>query len=454
MTYRFDKARKLTIFFCSAFSLILWWVYANQITPILPFEQIFYYPVEPWEEVLCFLMAILPSFTLPTEATKPSHFISWMLYITVAAPASVVSPHILPSRSNVWPLVIGVVVAVAITPLVAYWKPLKLPRYNLSPFAFWMGAFCFSLIAFGSMYLSYGPPNTKISFSTAEALRSAFKEANKGVPVYVRYFFRWEGNVVAPLCVSVGFLKRKWWLVLVGCAIEQLIFMFTTLREFDLIPLMLIALALWQLYSKNHAGTRFIGGVTAMSIFFCALLFNNPRTLLSLAFFERFLMAGGPHTAMYYEYFTSHPPALMGVSLGRLFFEPPYDKDVGLVIGNAYYHMGSATTATNATAHYLADGFGNFLWPGLILAALAGMVLLWVIDSAYHKLDHRIAIMMSIMVALTINGTGLHTSILSGGILPMIFVGLIGGNVLAPIDTTSWRKRAQPSVPSSPELST
>ena len=451
MKYQLSTARWMTVGFSALYIIILWWAYANLIAPVLAIEEVFYYHLDPLDDACCFILALIPSFFMPLHVTKPSQYINWMLYITIAAPSAIVSPHNLPSRYNVWPLAIGVNICFLLTIPVSNFKPLKLPRITFSPFAFWLTAIIFSIIAFGAMYASYGTPNTSISMSTAESLRAAFKEKNKEVPILVRYFFRWEGNVVAPVLIAYGFLRRKWWLIGVGCVLEQLIFMFTTLREFDLIPFMLITVGLWVLWIKKNNAVVFVAGVAGASAFFAALQYVTGKALISLVFFERFLMVGGTHTAMYYEFFTTHPPALMGASIGKFFWPmAPYDKDVGLLIGNAYFRMGSATTATNATAHYWAIGFGNFGWIGLGLATIAGILLFWIFDSAWLYTDKRIAVIMTVMVALTVNSEGLHTAMLSSGLLPFIVVGWLGSRVLGPVPDREKKTRA-PIEPISPK---
>ena len=450
MIYRLTKPRLMTILGCSLYTLILWWVYA----PVMAFTKIFYYHLDIEQDVFCFLLAISPSLFLPIEVTKPSHFICWLLYITVAAPSAFVAPHILGSRSDVWPFAIAVVLSlIAIIPA-SNWKPLKMPRLALTPFQFWMVMAGFSVLAFIAMYGAYGMPNTSISFASAEGLRAAFKDKNQDAPMLVRYFFRWEGNVVAPLCVAYGLTHRNWLLLAIGCGLEQLLFMFTTLRQFDLIPLMQVAIFFWISRKQGQSGPKFIFGVTAMCLLFSYLLLRDDHFLLGLAFFERFLLVGGQHTAFYYEYFTSHKPAMLGASYGQHLFNAPYDRAVGLIIGNAYYRQGGMNDGTNATAHFLAQGYANFRWVGLVVSVFACRFVLWIIDSSYTRVDKRISVPMTIMIALSLAATGLDTSILTGGILPMIIVGLIGGRILHAVPAKNDTAVVQGDISSQPALAT
>jgi hypothetical protein len=438
-----DRARLNVILGTTAFVLLIWWAYPNQLTPVLAQEaKLYYYPLSIWEDVLYFVLAMLPAFWMPTDIKKPSQFMWWILYTTVAIPTCVCGPRVMPSRDSVLPFVLLVTFCMLVLLPVSSFKPLKLPRISVPPVVLWTGATMFVLVTFAALIAFYGMPSALPGLGDIKSLRAAFKEKSQDVPVLVGYLFRWTGSVANPLFMAFGLVRRKPILFFLGAAGEVGLFIITSLRSYNMAPLIILGVGLWILKSKGKNAPGFIWGFTGLAAVQSLWLCFNTLAPLPLIFYSRFLFNGGQASAHYYEFFTTHPPALMGNSFFTSWLlHSPYDIEVGKVIGREYFISGTSSTTTNATAHLWADAFGNFLVPGVFAATLVAAMIMWAIDSAYEGIDWQIAVLMMVMISLSINGQGIHTSLLTGGVVPMIILGLIGRRSLKPYFKQPKKKR-------------
>jgi len=435
---------------CAVLYGILMVVYEYQVEPIIATgEHILFYTISPIYDVLFFVLGMVPTFWLPTHCYKPSHFSWWILYITIVAPTCIEAPHMLNDTLRVWPMVVAVVLFFCLLMQVSNFKPLTLPRISTPPVVFWSIAVVFTLVTFISLIAFYGLPKEGLSLSTAHAFRAAFKEKSKDVPLIIRYLFRWDGEVVLPCFVAYGAVRRKFLPIMVGCAGEAGLFMITTFREYALTPLFLLCVGGWLLMFKKNNGTALIVTFTGLSGVFAGLtVLKESLALITMTFFDRFILIGGQVTAMYYDFFLTHSPGYYGTSFGQLFVTAPYATDIGVVVGNLYYEGGSSTTGTNAPAYFWADAFGNALWPGIIVAQILAMGIYWVIDSAYVKFDKRAAVVMGVMISLSISTEGLQTTALTGGLIPMVIVGLMGARTFRPVPERERRRaRTEPAAP-------
>lgn len=429
-----DRPRVLTLIGSALFTLLVLYVYPKQIVPILEIPaNLHYFPLQWYEDVLYFALALLPALWLPTDVKKPSHFVWWMLFLTVSIPTCVVMPRELPSRMEVLPFVVAVDLGLLMLLPFSNLKPMRLPRLSLHPAVFWLLAALFTIATFAALLAAYGVPQSIPGFGDISALRAAFKEKTQEVPAIVGYMFRWQGSVTNPLFIAYGMVYRRPTLVILGSLGEVGLFLITSLRSYNMSPLILIAVGFWLLYSKRQTAITYLYAFTGATGLLSMWLYVNPYSALALLFFDRFLLVGGQLSALYYEFFTQNPLNMMGFSfITNWLFKSPYDIDIAKVIGREYFISGSSSTTTIASAHIWADAFGNFGWFGVLLTTFVTGGVLWVIDSAFTRVDRRIGILLVVMISLAVNGEGIHTSILTGGILPLVFVGLVGARALKP----------------------
>jgi hypothetical protein len=417
---------------CAVLYGILMAIYEYQVEPVITTaEGILFFQIAPVWDVLFFFLGMVPTLWLPTHCNKPSHFSWWILYITVIAPSCIECPHMLTGNLQIWPMLVVLVFFFCLLMQVSNFKPLKLPRISVSPRMFWTLAVVFTIATFVSLAAFYGISREGLSLTTAHALRAAFKEKSKEVPLLVRYLFRWDAEVILPSFVAYGVIRKSFFAIGIGCAGEMLLFLITTFREYAFTPVFFMSVAIWLWTFKKNNGTAMITMFTILSgLLSLVSLFKESLGTVTMLFFDRFLLIGGQVTGVYYDFFSTHKPGYYGTSFGQLFFPQTYATDIGIVIGNAYYQAGSSTTATNFPAHFWADAYGNLLWPGMVVAQIIAMALFWVVDSAYVKIDKNAAVVMGVMMALSISTEGLQTSLITGGLIPMIFVGLMGSRAL------------------------
>ena len=95
----------------------------------------------------------------------------------------------------------------------------------------------------------------------------------------------------------------------------------------------------------------------------------------------------------YVQVFQDIPKAKLGYSVLRDFFPYTYGKEPPDLVGADFFR----DPFTHANASWLADGYANFGYPGMIAATVVLILLLWAIDDATRGLPRRFACLAFLM---------------------------------------------------------
>jgi hypothetical protein len=105
----------------------------------------------------------------------------------------------------------------------------------------------------------------------------------------------------------------------------------------------------------------------------------------------------------------------------RWIFPYPYPVEPADLVGALFFDRPD----THANASFMADGYANFGYPGMVAACLILVALLWAIDDATRGLPAGFSRLLFLMPALTLAESGVLTAILTGGImLAIVFCAL------------------------------
>jgi hypothetical protein len=161
--------------------------------------------------------------------------------------------------------------------------------------------------------------------------------------------------------------------------------------------------------------TAIFGGAAALDFF------GYSRTFSALIQ-ERMTGMPGLLTGYYYEFFSTHPKALLGHSIFHSFVDYPYMFEPRRMIGYVYYH----DTAMSANANLWADAYANFGYLGILCFTLLLAAVMWLYDSSSSGRNLYITALVIALPAFAVANSALLTSLLTHGIgLAMVLMYLM-----------------------------
>jgi hypothetical protein len=276
----------------------------------------------------------------------------------------------------------------------------------------------------------YGMPDFSLTLSDLYRQRSDFKERLTEVPFIVNYMYFWQGIVITPLIIIYGVLRKNIFYIIIGIALQYSLFYITTLRTFLVAIFYIICVAVFFLLIKKYRGIILLYSIILVTVI-CLYLarYSGGISIIPRIFLQRWLLISGQLSGAYYDFFSSNDKLFWGNSFLKGYVDYIYgNMSTGEVIGDIYVSFGRPNIA-NATAHFWADAFANAGYLGFFAATVLAAGLLWIIDSIFAKYQKNVAVIMFSMCALSLASQGIQTSILTGGILPLIIIGIMARRV-------------------------
>lgn len=420
--------RALTTLVAIAHALLLQLIYVRYVSPIFAYQGMIARELPPLVLLMQLFFAALPAPFMPVELRKPSEFQVLLLFIVVFVPSVVVGYHICdPAKWGGYTLFIATMAGCLILlSRVSYLKPLAVPGWSLERWQLPFLAALFSVVVYGALMLYYGLPDNLFEIDAIYRSRADFKERVAEVPLLVNYLYWWQGVVVNPILIIAGVLRRNLLLLAAGVMLQYVLFCITTLRTMLLSVFFSVFVVLFFRMRGRWKGVKFLGAIT-VTMAACSVLMSGDGIAAtgSKVFVQRWLAIQGQLSGSYADYFLEHENVNLGDSILKGMV--PYrfgNLTPGEVIGDEYVSLGRRPIA-NATANFWADAFGEFGYAGMIVATILSFLLLWVVDSVLRDYTRGVAIMLFSGCALSLTEQGAQTALLTGGIVPLLLLGLI-----------------------------
>lgn len=201
-------------------------------------------------------------------------------------------------------------------------------------------------------------------------------------------------------------------MVLLAIASQLVIFSITGLKSvLFMIPFSLIIYLIAS--KKKPSGTFFVSvfvGILLFVIFLNQINFYvYPATLV----LRRVLTMQGQISFYYFDFFSSHPKALLGYSIFRELSLYPYVGPPSTFI--AYEYLDKKDMYMNA--NFFTDAFANFGLLGIIVYSMLLSGILWVYNSITKNIDIKISFALCAVFAFNIVNTSLLISLLTHGFI-------------------------------------
>jgi len=234
---------------------------------------------------------------------------------------------------------------------------------------------------------------------------------------FIGYLVPWQGYVLDPALMLIGFRRRSPLLIIGGLALQMLLFAMTGFRAFLLLPLLLLGLFLIA-RRRNLAALVLMGMMLVVGIALGVYAWLDAPIVPALLV-DRVIMVPAEIHYWYYDFFWVHgqPPLQLSQSLLAALSYTHYKVPIAEVIGWQYMH-----TAASANVGLFADAFANFGFVGCGIYALLFALVLKAVDAASRDTDPRVAAALLGMPAFQLVNTGLMTTLSTHGLALAVIV--------------------------------
>ena len=233
----------------------------------------------------------------------------------------------------------------------------------------------------------------------------------------IGYFVPWQANVFNIIILCYGLEKRNYWLLGLTFIAQLFLFGMTGHKSFLFAPLLAGGVFLiWQ--RKNAISYILLGASLVVLVSYAHFLITGDWLMSSLFIRRLFFVPAGLHL-VYYDFFSQpeHPFYMLSDSVLSSFISNPYGIHMSSLIASSCWDV-----EFNPNVGYLGNAYGNFgLWGMLLFSAILGVVLS-IVDSLGSSLPpHFVAAAIS-MPAISITQSALFTSMLTHGLVPVMFM--------------------------------
>jgi hypothetical protein len=405
-----------------AYAVVLDFVYTTYIVP--EFGYVGYRFIEPPFEVsvLSWLVACLAGLVLPWAAARPSGLLLWVLYIVVVAPTILTLPY-MGSLSPFDGLAAGAGLGAAFllaSVIVHRRSAPSTASSGASKTTFRIVVLLFSVVTYGYIALTTGIDLSFLSLTDVYDQRADYREALAEATL-LGYLVSNQANVINPILIARGVQSRNWTGVAAVALGQFILYTATGFKTVLFSMLAIVAVLLFFKAAKGHKLILFLWGATALLVVTWIVDRGTASGLFSSLFARRFLFTPARLSGLYFDWYSHNPLSLLANSILRPFIDSPYEYGPARTI--AIYATGSPEASLNANV--FASGFAEFGWAGVFGVAVLLGVYLRILDRSASGVPLWIAAAATVMPAVTLSNTALHTAMLSHGLVAAVVMLLL-----------------------------
>jgi hypothetical protein len=322
-------------------------------------------------------IGLVPILFLPLTITRPSQMLTWATYVLVLLPSVVVGIHSALSAPAVLRMMVSLVIGVAMLHGASLLPRLRLVQPAIPPKGFWLGVSLASLFFYVILYRQYGGMLHLAGLREIYIQRMLFAES--GFSLLTGYAQIWLANAINPFIMAYGVYRRRRGIFAIGAALEVLLFLIGAQRSMLIAPLLLLAAYVLLRRGGRYFAVKISAGALVLWLVPFLADFSgslNRRAFAEILFYRSFIN-NGIMSAWYFEYFASHPHVNFAAVKGlNLLFSSTYT--INYKESLAWHYLGQAA---DPNAHFMADGFAQFGYPGVFIVSIVLAVSFWILDS-------------------------------------------------------------------------
>jgi O-antigen polymerase len=342
-------------------------IYATWIAPLFAYIGFVYFEpsLSDWALATC-LIAVF-TVTLPPTLSRPNRLASWWLFLTLTVPVTLVPIY---QRGDV-PLRTWVFAALAGTTTSLFGHLDRLPRLRLPRVSLSERAFAALLLTFSAVVLVWTLVVLPLHFNLVwltdvSAQRATFGKALAGTSGAYAYALSWQFAAVFPAMLTFGLDRSRPYLVALALIGQITLYGLTGYKQ-GLISLIFVPAIYFILRRPRWRATPAVwlaGGLTAVAWFAVVLDKLTGSIDFTSVFVRRAILLAGITTQQYLAFFSTNGPDFFSHSALAGIVRSHYDAPPPLLIARAYYHL-----SYSANANFLADGYANLGFAGVVVMA-------------------------------------------------------------------------------------
>jgi hypothetical protein len=402
---------------------VMHYVYAAVVAPEFSYLRYEYRSPDPLYYAIAVAMVVVLALVMPRRIERPSQWITWVIFVITVVP-SVIIPQIAPVLSPVDSIELAgwITGGFGLVAILGTRRGLRqfLPIRPLSQRSFWRLFLGLWAVMNAYLLLTVGVYWSLPSLDDVYGVRAALQTV-KADNTVLEYSVSWLASFINAALMIGGLWCRRWLWLLAGLLGQLYMYDIDGDKTAVLSPIAVV-LAYFLLRRPRPAGAAVLLAAPVLSVMSMAvdLVFFHSTELTSLIARRVFITPGLVSTG-WVEVFSNIDKAKLGHSVLRWIFPYPYPVEPADLVGALFFDRPD----THANASFMADGYANFGYPGMVAACLILVALLWAIDDATRGLPAGFSRLLFLMPALTLAESGVLTAILTGGImLAIVFCAL------------------------------
>jgi hypothetical protein len=405
--------RILVIVGTLTYLFVLHWVYVEMISPRFSYMGYTYHPPDLKYLVSAWLIGMIPSLWMPIAHKRPSQLVYWMLYVLVLVPASMIPLYTLHADPGKLLLFAFLLMASFALLGVIYVLPLfPIPRIKIPPLLFWFVIILLSLVFYLQIVSVFGFRFHFVPLLDVYRVRYEYRDVLSESGVFVAYAIGWQSQVINPLLIITGLVRKKLSLLIIGVLGQIMIYSITGFKSVFFSGVFLFILWFVMKQNRNRFGLCMIWGMVGL-VCLSYLVDSLTQSLTATSLFvRRTIITPGLLTGYFYDFFSENPKALLAHSILKDVFHYPYHLDPSNLIG--YLYEGDAETSANA--NIWADAYANFGMWGVLAFTLLLAFVLWTYDSLAKSREHLIGSLLLAVHSMTLSNSALLTSLFNHGL--------------------------------------
>lgn len=422
-----NKDTLVLIVLLCLYKILLKNIYIRGIVPDYSFFGFFYNPVDFFTECVVWGLFLVFSLILlqncKKDLLKVSTVTIWLLFLIYFVPFTVLSTC-------------GDFQSDFIVGNFIYWGVLLLSFHMINNYnkasltislidkqqlgdGFLVSFVLFHVIIVLYIYFRYMNFSLLLDLSSVYDLRFAAREFD--MPIVMRYLFAWSKTII-PFGFSLAYISDKKIMSVMLFVVQFLSFSIDGSKtSMFILTLYIIIIFIVKRKPKLNYYKLFLCGFVSLSLLTYILSIFNINSIVSSFLFFRMEFLPVLLGSYFYDFFTNHEPDYFRTSiLSRFGFSSPYaDIGINFLISGMYTRLGYGVSANNGL---ISDAMANMGTVGIFVMPIVLVVLLKLFDKCSLGIHKGLIIALGIQFALIFSNTFLMTSLMSNGLLALLFI--------------------------------
>jgi len=396
-----------------AYSVVLELVYRDFIAP--RFGYLGYHYQEPdrfWQQLSVFVLIVLGT-TLPRILARASDIVVWMLFSVVVIPIGTVpfyGSRMSPEQSFGYALFCAVVLFVVARGSAAISLDSLIKVRNGSSRWFWGLVIAFTIVTYVYSFSIFGFKFELLGLFEVVSTRLEYRDEVAPTAPALGYLISNQGNVINPLLMSIGVLRRRWLMVGAGVFGQLLLYSVTGFKTAVLSIAACILVTLLMRYRSRIGGLLMLTGVVALA-WVSVLVDSLLRVGAVDIVVNRMLITAGHLTPYFIQVFSESGWAYWAYSFMAPFISNPYSVSPGFYVSTMI--LGRPDVQSNA--NLFADGYANLGHIGVLIEAAFLLLVLLILNSASRRVPVAVVLPTLIVPSFALANGSPFTAFLSFG---------------------------------------